>query len=101
MRKHLLIFGSNGALGKGVTEVLIKKDYERIYLFDSKPNEIQGQYIEIILVGNLAEEANVIKAFSNIKPSKEIEYFLFSTVRGDRKSTRLNSSHLGISYAVF
>jgi FlaA1/EpsC-like NDP-sugar epimerase len=44
MQKHLLIFGSNGALGKGVTEVLIKKDYERIYLFDSKPNEIQGQF---------------------------------------------------------
>jgi NAD(P)-dependent dehydrogenase (short-subunit alcohol dehydrogenase family) len=82
MQKHLLIFGSNGALGKGVTEVLIKKDYERIFLFDSKPNEIQGQYIERILVGNLAEEANVIKAFSNIKPSKEIEYFLFSTVGG-------------------
>jgi FlaA1/EpsC-like NDP-sugar epimerase len=44
MQKHLLIFGSNGDLGKGVTEVLIKKDYERIYLFDSKPNEIQGQF---------------------------------------------------------
>lgn len=82
MQKHLLIFGSNGALGKGVTDVLVKKDYKRIFLFDSKPNEILGQNIERILVGNLTEEANVIKAFSNIKPSKEIEYFLFSTVGG-------------------
>ena len=82
MQKYLLIFGSNGALGKGVTEVLIKKDYNRIFLFDSKPNEILGDNIERIQVGNLAEEVNVIKAFSNIKPSKEIEYFLFSTVGG-------------------
>ena len=82
MQKHLLIFGSNGALGKGVTDVLVKKDYKRIFLFDSKPNEILGQNIERILVGNLTEEANVIKAFNNIKPSKEIEYFLFSTVGG-------------------
>jgi NAD(P)-dependent dehydrogenase (short-subunit alcohol dehydrogenase family) len=82
MQKYLLIFGSNGALGQGVTEVLIKKDYEKIFLFDSKPNEILGDNIERIQVGNLAEEVNVIKAFSNIKPSKEIEYFLFSTVGG-------------------
>jgi NAD(P)-dependent dehydrogenase (short-subunit alcohol dehydrogenase family) len=82
MQKHLLIFGSGGALGKGVTQVLVKKDYERIYLFDSKPNEILGENIERIQVGNLADEANVINAFSNIKPSKEIEFFLFSTVGG-------------------
>src|SRR5437899_8400710 len=29
------------------------------------------------------------------------EYFLKPVSCGDRKSTRLNSSHLGISYAVF
>jgi NAD(P)-dependent dehydrogenase (short-subunit alcohol dehydrogenase family) len=82
MEKHLLIFGSNGALGKGVTDVLVKKDYIKIYLFDSKPNIIESQNIERILIGNLAEEANVIKAFDNIKPSREIEYFLFITVGG-------------------
>jgi NAD(P)-dependent dehydrogenase (short-subunit alcohol dehydrogenase family) len=82
MQKHLLIFGSNGALGKGVTEILVKKDYDKIFLFDSKPNEITGQNIEKILVGNLTEETNVIKAFSNVKSSKEIEYFLFTTVGG-------------------
>jgi NAD(P)-dependent dehydrogenase (short-subunit alcohol dehydrogenase family) len=82
MQKHLLIFGSNGALGKGVTEILVKKNYDKIFLFDSKPNEITGHNIEKILVGNLANETNVKKAFSNIKPSKEIEYFLFTTVGG-------------------
>jgi hypothetical protein len=56
MQKYLLIFGSNGALGKGVTEVLIKKDYDRIFLIDSKPNEILGDNIERIQVGNLAEK---------------------------------------------
>src|SRR5262245_63580976 len=29
------------------------------------------------------------------------DHFLADAVAGDRKSTRLNSSHLGISYAVF
>ena len=82
MEKHLLIFGSNGALGNGVTDVLVKKDYNRIYLFDAKPNEIKGNNIEKILIGNLADESDVIKAFSAIKPSKEIAYFLFTTLGG-------------------
>ena len=82
MQKYLLIFGSNGALGKGVTEVLAGKDYQKIILFDSKPNIISGKNIEAVLVGNLSEEENVIKAFSNIKPSRDVEYFLFSTVGG-------------------
>ena len=82
MEKHLLIFGSNGALGNGVTEVLVKKDYNRIYLFDAKPNEIKGNNIEKILIGNLADESEVIKAFSTIKPSKEIAYCLFTTLGG-------------------
>ena len=33
MKKELLIFGSNGALGKGVTTTLAEKDYAKIYLF--------------------------------------------------------------------
>jgi len=82
MKKHLLIFGSNGALGRGVTEVLVKKEYEMIYLFDSKPNEYQGKNIENVIVGNFAEEINVMQAFSKIIPSKEIGYFLFSTIGG-------------------
>jgi NAD(P)-dependent dehydrogenase (short-subunit alcohol dehydrogenase family) len=82
MLKHLLIFGSNGALGKGVTEVLIHKDYDRVYLFDSKPNDVTGKNIEKVIIANMSEEENVIKAFENLKPSRDIEFFLFSTVGG-------------------
>src|SRR5207248_11533386 len=38
--------------------------------------------------------------FGNIAPYKGLEY-LISAFAGDRKSTRLNSSHRTISYAVF
>src|SRR5699024_12809382 len=34
-------------------------------------------------------------------PSVAISARLFGTIRSDRKSTRLNSSHVSISYAVF
>ena len=39
MKKELLVFGSNGALGGGVTEVFLTKDYDKIHLFGSR-NEI-------------------------------------------------------------
>src|SRR2546426_8630739 len=34
-------------------------------------------------------------------PSFHLPFFSFAVLRSDRKSTRLNSSHLVISYAVF
>src|SRR5262245_65196088 len=37
-----------------------------------------------------------IKPAHSVRPGDVVTF-----VRGDRKSTRLNSSHLGISYAVF
>src|ERR1035441_10824428 len=37
----------------------------------------------------------------SIADSKPLERYACFTPRVDRKSTRLNSSHLGISYAVF
>src|SRR5256885_9612092 len=47
-------------------------------------------------VANLRRRAEQIIAFvRNIAPTVECE------IHGDRKSTRLNSSHLVISYAVF
>src|SRR5258705_1135231 len=36
-----------------------------------------------------------------VDPSPELSALHVALLRGDRKSTRLNSSHLGISYAVF
>ena len=43
MRKELLIFGANGALGSGVTNTLSKKDYDQIYLFDFNYKEKESK----------------------------------------------------------
>ena len=82
MKKELLIFGSNGALGKGVTETFLKKDYSKYYLFDFHPKMRTGNNIVQIEVKDLSIEENVKMAFENIRPSKETAYFLFSTVGG-------------------
>lgn len=83
MNKELLIFGSNGALGKGVTDYLIEKDYDKIYLFASK-HEIEKPDPTIIKVEtkDISVEDNVKEAFKNLSPSKETSFFLFSTVGG-------------------
>jgi len=85
MNKELLIFGAYGALGRGATEVLIKKNFDKIYLFGSRiaeENVITAPNVENILVQNLSVETNVITAFSKIKPGKDKLLFLFSTVGG-------------------
>ena len=82
MKKELLIFGSNGALGKGVTTTLAEKDYAKIYLFDSNPVNKNQDNTTQIEVKDLSVEENVKKAFSNLSSSEETAYFLFSTVGG-------------------
>jgi len=84
MQKELLIFGSNGALGKGVTKVLSQKDFDRIYLFDfnHKETTISSKNVVNIEIKDLTKEENVIVAFSQIKPDKDKYYFLFSTIGG-------------------
>jgi len=83
MKKELLIFGANGALGKGITEVLTKKDFNKAYLFDFDLKGLpEGKNIIKIMIKDLADEKNVIDAFSKVKPLKQKYYFLFSTVGG-------------------
>jgi NAD(P)-dependent dehydrogenase (short-subunit alcohol dehydrogenase family) len=82
MKQKLLIFGSTGALGNGVTEVFLKKNYDEIYLFDFKHKELSSDKIIRIIVNDLSEEKNVRDAFSHIKPNKDSAYYLFSTVGG-------------------
>lgn len=82
MKKELLIFGSSGALGEGVTKVFIKKNYDRIYLFDFKHKDIDQTNVKQIIVKDLSVEENVKKAFSEITPSEETIFFLFSTIGG-------------------
>lgn len=83
MKKELLIFGANGALGSGITEVLVKKDFDKIYLFDFKVDGLpDSERIEKITIQDLSDEKNVIDAFSKISSSKEKYFFLYSTVGG-------------------
>jgi len=82
VNRELLIFGSSGALGNGVTEVFLKKKYDKIYLFDFKHRERSGRNVKLITIKDLSEEENVKNAFAEIIPSKSTIYYLFSTVGG-------------------
>ena len=82
MKKELLIFGSSGALGNGVTEVFLRKMYDQIYLFDFKHKEISQTNVQQIIVKDLSIEENIKKAFDKLTPSKEKIFFLFSTIGG-------------------
>ena len=83
MKKNLLILGAEGALGKGITESLCKKDYDKIFLFDMKfKDEKIKDNIEKIEVKDLLKEDNVVDAFKKIAPSKKELFFLYSTVGG-------------------
>ncbi len=84
MKKELIIFGAFGALGKGVTEFMKKKDYHHIYLFDYIiPVEEKGSNkISLFATGDLSHEKNIENAFKVIKPVDDKLYFLFSTIGG-------------------
>lgn len=85
MKKELLIFGSNGALGQGVVSTLLKKGYDHYYFFDFKFDEkdlLNKDNIDLIKINDLSVEKNVVEAFANIKPAKDKKLFLFSTVGG-------------------
>ena len=83
MDKKLLIFGSNGALGKGVTETLLSKDYDEIYLFDFKfDSSLSDPRVKQILVKDLSLETNVISSLIQVKADKKTKLFLFSTIGG-------------------
>ena len=82
MKRKLLIFGSSGALGNGVTEIFLGKKYDQFYLFDFKHKELSKENVNQIIVNDLSEEENVKAAFTSILPSKDSIYYLFSTVGG-------------------
>jgi NAD(P)-dependent dehydrogenase (short-subunit alcohol dehydrogenase family) len=95
MRKELLIFGASGALGNGVTDVFLKKNYDRIYLFDFKQKDIAQTNVRQIKVKDLSIEENVKKAFSEITSSKETIFFLFSTIGGFTGGKKIWETELG------
>src|SRR5438045_2596570 len=73
------------------------QDYDDIpgtFVFDAERSR-QGYGINMFCMSLMKEENR--KAFK----ADEAEYLKRFRLTPDRKSTRLNSSHLGISYAVF
>ena len=96
MKKELLIFGSNGALGKGVTRILKTKNYDKIYLFDFHlKNENTDPTIVQIKIEDLSNEENIKGAFSHIKSSQDTAFFLFSTVGGFAGGKKVWETDLG------
>lgn len=83
MKKELLIFGANGFLGRGITDVLIEENFRNIYLFDFKFDTKQSQTnVFQYLIKDLSKEENVVDALSNIKVESDCYYFLYSTIGG-------------------
>jgi NAD(P)-dependent dehydrogenase (short-subunit alcohol dehydrogenase family) len=83
MDKKLIIFGANGALGKGVTKSLLSKDYDEFYLFDFKFDEtISDTRVKQILVKDLSIEKNVVAALFEVKTNEKSKLFLYSTIGG-------------------
>ncbi|SRR5690606_5012587 len=84
MKKELILIGAGGVLGKGASGVLVKKDFDQIYLIDRKIHELnfQSSKIKLIECKDLSIEENVIECFRQIPPSKEKVFFLFSTIGG-------------------
>lgn len=83
MKKNLLIFGAFGALGKGITNSLLKRDFSSITLFDSTEGKIESQKkYSFIKVNDLSKEENVAEAFSNLDVKSDSSLFLYSTIGG-------------------
>lgn len=95
MKKVLLIFGSSGALGNGVTEFFLSKKYDEFYLFDFKHKELSYDNINRIIVNDLSVEKNVREAFGKVVPSKDSVYYLFSTVGGFTGGKKIWETEVG------
>lgn len=81
--RKLFIFGAFGALGKGVTTSLLKKDFDEVTLYDFSEGEIQSEKkYSYIKVDDLSKEENVSAAFSSLKIEKDSHLFLYSTIGG-------------------
>ena len=83
MDKKLIIFGANGALGKGVTKTLLSKDYDEIYLFDFKFDaSFSDSRVRQFVVKDLSVEKNVMASLFEIKTDEKSKLFLYSTIGG-------------------
>lgn len=95
MKKKLLIFGSSGALGNGVTELFLRKNYDEFYLFDFKHKEFYQDNVKKIIIKDLSVEENVKDSFNSIVPSNDSIYYLFSTVGGFTGGKKIWETEVG------
>jgi len=84
VKKEVIIFGAYGALGKGVSEILIKKEYDKFYLVgtDAENKGKTADNIVNISSGDLSGENNVREVFDKIHIMRGIQYCLFSAIGG-------------------
>jgi len=83
MDKKLIIFGANGALGKGVTKTLLQKNYDEVYLFDFKFDQsFSDPRIKQFPIKDLSIEKNDMAALYEVKTSEKTMLFLYSTIGG-------------------
>jgi hypothetical protein len=81
MDKKLIIFGANGALGKGVTKSLLSKEYDEFYLFDFKIDEtLSDARVKQFIVKDLSIEKNVMASMFDVKTNEKTKLFLYSTI---------------------
>src|SRR5699024_11754779 len=72
---------------KAVSLFASEKEEYAFYLKEYKEKYLPKEFNQLELLDELCND--------------EIDHYMSITSRGDRKSTRLNSSHVSISYAVF
>src|SRR5471030_3454924 len=87
-------------------EQLIESGTLAALALDATPDNMVTEDVKRALLNNARVDAVVVvepnkpkRALLNIAPTPQMP--TFDLTERDRKSTRLNSSHLGISYAVF
>src|SRR5258705_5405209 len=91
-----LVVGASRGFGRGVTESLVAKGMTVTAVARTREDleDLARKTLARIIVADATDEQAIERILSGAKPNL-LDCLL------DRKSTRLNSSHLGISYAVF
>src|ERR1039457_6317471 len=100
----ILVVGGAGYIGSVCAELLLNEGHD-VAIFD---NLTEGHRAAVdpratFSEGDLSDRQSIGAAISTVRPDA-VMHFAANALVGesiDRKSTRLNSSHLVISYAVF
>src|SRR5258705_10220999 len=90
-------------------DALLTPENCTVLLIDHQPSQLANvnSHDPTLVINNVTALAKTAKAYgvptilTTINSKRGTPYAFAVLARADRKSTRLNSSHLGISYAVF